>query len=114
MIDSNKRSAAVRDIGKAFGLAINFIASVIVLTVIGWLVDRWQNTAPTFLLVGLGVGLVVGFWQFVREAIKMGGRPAGKSPPAAPRPTAPTEPDTRRRDVQDRPESASPPPPERP
>ena len=32
----------------------------------GWALDRWFGTRPVLLLVGLGLGLVVGFYRLGR------------------------------------------------
>ena len=42
-------------------------------TVIGLLIDRAAGTAPTFTLVGIGLGMVAGavaFWLRVRSALR--------------------------------------------
>jgi len=48
------------------------LAAVIVgLTLVGLWVDRRFGTGPTGLLIGAGLGIVGGFYNFIREALRM-------------------------------------------
>lgn len=38
---------------------------------LGWLFDRWRGTAPTGLMVGSIIGIVVGLVSLVRGALKL-------------------------------------------
>jgi ATP synthase protein I len=38
---------------------------------VGWLLDRWLETAPWLLISGLVLGAVVGFYQFVKLTSKL-------------------------------------------
>ena len=38
---------------------------------IGWLVDRWQGTAPRWMTIGGLVGLAIGMTGFVRSAFRL-------------------------------------------
>ena len=60
-----------RKSGLAYAAAINLFASVISLAGIGWLLDRWLETAPWLLVTGIVLGAVVGFYQFVRITSKL-------------------------------------------
>ena len=55
-----------RKSGLAYAAAINLFASVITLTGLGWVFDRWLETAPWLLVAGIVLGAVVGFYQFIR------------------------------------------------
>lgn len=59
-----------RKSGLAYAAGINLFASVIGLTGVGWLVDRWMETKPWFLLAGIVLGSVVGLYQFFRLSAK--------------------------------------------
>ena len=46
------------------------VGGVLVLGGLGYLVDKWQGTSPWFLLGGLLLGIVVGFYQLVKTAYR--------------------------------------------
>ena len=55
------------------GLGGLLAGSVVCFTGLGLLVDHQAGTAPTFALVGVGLGIVlgaVGFWLRVRSALR--------------------------------------------
>jgi F0F1-type ATP synthase assembly protein I len=60
-----------RKSGIAYAAAFNLIGSVIGLGGLGWLLDRWFETAPWLLVTGLVVGAVAGFYQFIRLTSKL-------------------------------------------
>ncbi len=63
--ETNRKSG----IAYAAGLALFF--SVVSLGGVGWLLDRWLGTAPWLLVVGLVLGAVTGFYQFIRLTSKL-------------------------------------------
>jgi F0F1-type ATP synthase assembly protein I len=55
------------------GLGGLLAGSVIVCTVLGYLLDRAFDTTPVFTLVGIALGMVagaIGFWARVRSALR--------------------------------------------
>lgn len=62
---------ANRKTGIAYAAAFNLFASVITLGGVGWLLDKWLGKAPWFLVGGLVVGAIVGFYQFIRLTSKL-------------------------------------------
>ncbi|MHC4127353.1 MAG: AtpZ/AtpI family protein [Planctomycetota bacterium] len=38
---------------------------------LGWLFDWWRGTAPTGLLVGAVIGIVVALWSLIRGGLKL-------------------------------------------
>ena len=52
--------------GPAAGASYTLIGAIILLGGIGFAVDRWRGTSPWFLLGGLALGLVVGFYELAR------------------------------------------------
>ncbi len=56
----------VRQSGPAMSASYSLIAAVILLGVLGYLIDKWQNSSPVFLLCGLLIGLVVGFYEIAK------------------------------------------------
>ena len=51
----------------AAGASYTLIGSIIVLGGIGYAIDRWQGTPPWFLLGGLLLGIVVGFYELAKS-----------------------------------------------
>lgn len=52
--------------GPAATASYTLIASVLILTLLGWYVDRIKETSPTGVLLGLGLGLLSGFYHLAR------------------------------------------------
>lgn len=53
----------IRRAGPAATASYSLIGALLLLGGAGLFVDRWQGTTPWGVLVGLGLGLVVGFYQ---------------------------------------------------
>ena len=62
---------ANRKTGIAYAAAFNLFASVISLGGGGWLFDKWLGKSPWFLVGGLVLGAIVGFYQFIRLTSKL-------------------------------------------
>jgi F0F1-type ATP synthase assembly protein I len=52
--------------GPAAGASYTLIGAIIVLGGIGYALDVWRGTSPWFLLAGLLLGLVIGFWELAK------------------------------------------------
>ena len=63
----------VRRSGPAAAASYGLIGAIILFGGIGYAVDRWQGTEPRFLLGGLLLGLIVGFYELAMMVF--GGRP---------------------------------------
>ena len=63
--DINRKS------GIAYAAAISLFASVVAGLIVGWLLDRWLGTSPWLLVVGLLLGAVAGFYEFIRSTSKL-------------------------------------------
>lgn len=57
--------------GWLYATAINFAATVAVLTGLGYLLDRWLKTEPWCLISGLVLGLVGGTIKFIRDGLAL-------------------------------------------
>lgn len=57
--------------GIAYAAGLSFFVSVAFLCGVGWLLDRWLETAPWLMISGLVLGAVVGFYQFVKLTSKL-------------------------------------------
>ena len=66
-----EKEETVRKSGIAYAAAFTLFMSVAVMTGLGWMLDRWLGTAPWFLVVGLVLGAIAGFYQFVRQTSKL-------------------------------------------
>jgi hypothetical protein len=58
--------AAVRSAGPIIGASYTLIGAILLLGGLGYLADRWLGTEPWLLLLGLLLGLVVGFYELAR------------------------------------------------
>jgi ATP synthase protein I len=63
--DANRKS------GIAYGAGLVLFSSVISFCGAGWLLDRWLGTKPWLLVIGLVLGAVAGFYQFIRLTSKL-------------------------------------------
>jgi len=54
--------------GPAAGASYTLIGAIILLGGIGYAVDRWLDASPWFLMTGLGLGIVVGFYELIKVA----------------------------------------------
>ena len=54
--------------GAAAGASYTLVGGIILLGGIGYAVDRWWGTAPWGLVIGLALGIVVGFYELIRTA----------------------------------------------
>ena len=61
----------VRRSGPAATAGYTLIGAILLLGGVGYLVDQWAGTTPWFLLTGLLVGLVVGFYQLAKTVWKI-------------------------------------------
>lgn len=71
---------------RAWTVALNIVYGTIAFGVVGFAVDYFTNTTPWGLVTGLILGLVVGTYRFIREAMALSaaapGRPPRSGPPA--------------------------------
>ncbi len=54
--------------GPVAGASYSLIGAILLLGGIGYSVDRWRGTEPWGVLVGLALGIVVGFYELVKVA----------------------------------------------
>jgi len=69
-------------------MGTEFAASIVGMALIGWLIDRWQGTAPWGVGIGVGFGIIGGGLNFFRAAMKLN-RDAAARYKAAHRPPDP-------------------------
>lgn len=56
--------------GPAAGASYTLVGAILLLGGIGYAADYWRGTSPWFLLGGLLLGLVVGFYELARTVWK--------------------------------------------
>ena len=71
MTDQEDKEEVNRKSGLAYAAAFSLFASVVSCLIVGWLLDRWLNTAPWLLVVGIIVGAAAGFYELIRTTSKL-------------------------------------------
>ena len=56
----------IRQAGPAAAASYTLIGAILLLGGAGYAVDRWQGTEPWGVLVGLVIGLVIGFYEMAK------------------------------------------------
>ena len=56
----------IKQSGPAMGASYSLVAAVIIFGAIGYFIDKWQDTSPIFLLIGLMIGIIVGFYEIAK------------------------------------------------
>jgi len=80
MEDKGKESASARSIkslqdnvtraAPAMAAAYGLVGAIVLFGAIGYALDRWRGTAPWFLLAGLVLGVVVGFYELIKATYR--------------------------------------------
>ena len=63
--------------GTGFRVASELGAGILVGAILGWLIDKWAGTGPWGMLVFLFLGVIAGFWNVYKLAV----RPTGDEKP---------------------------------
>ena len=56
--------------GPVAAASYTLVGGIILLGGIGYAVDRWWGTAPWGLVIGLALGIVVGFYEIIRVSLQ--------------------------------------------
>lgn len=56
---------------RAYGIAMELAFSIIGMTILGWLIDRWANSTPLWTLIGAAMGAFGGFYNFLKKALAL-------------------------------------------
>jgi F0F1-type ATP synthase assembly protein I len=62
-----KGAQALVGVVKGWAMALDFVFSIIAAWLIGFLIDRWQGTAPWGSLIGLALGLTGALVRIMRQ-----------------------------------------------
>ena len=54
----------------AMAASYSLVGAILLLGALGYAVDRWRGTSPWFLLSGLVLGVVVGFYELIKATKK--------------------------------------------
>ena len=54
----------------AMAAAYGLIGAIFLFAAIGYTLDKWQGTSPWFLLSGLALGIVVGFYELIKATYR--------------------------------------------
>ena len=76
-MEKNRRSYSIARAAQSFqdnvvrsgavaGASYTLVGAIILLGGIGYAIDAWQDTAPWFLVSGLALGIVVGFYELIK------------------------------------------------
>jgi ATP synthase protein I len=60
----------VTSAGPVAAASYTLVGGILLLGGIGYAVDRWWGTGPWGLLIGLGLGIVVGFYEIIRVSLR--------------------------------------------
>lgn len=75
LMDDKKKqedeSKEIRKSGMAYAAAISLFITVVVFLGIGWLIDRWLDKSPLFLVIGIVLGSAIGLYEFYRITMKI-------------------------------------------
>ncbi len=79
MTDTKKKQSvgaslgeAYRQLGPYMGLGTELAASVAGMLLLGYFLDKLLKTSPWLLLTGAAVGMIGGFYNFIREVQRLG------------------------------------------
>ena len=54
----------------AMAAAYGLVGAIFLFAAIGYAVDKWRGTSPWFLVAGLVLGVVVGFYELIKATYK--------------------------------------------
>ncbi|MDP6499561.1 MAG: AtpZ/AtpI family protein [Candidatus Marinimicrobia bacterium] len=60
----------VRQSGPAAAASYTLLAAVLFLGALGYFLDQFFNTSPLWLLIGLSLGIVIGFYELAKTVFK--------------------------------------------
>jgi len=56
----------VKESGPAASASYTLLASILICTLLGWYIDSSRGTKPIGILMGLGIGLISGFYHLAK------------------------------------------------
>lgn len=80
-----RRESRFPGLARYASLGFELAAAIVGFTLIGVWVDQWQQSFPLWTLIGAGLGIIGGFYNFIREALELS-RSTITKPPLITRP----------------------------
>lgn len=68
---AGEEQETTRRSGLAYAAGLSIFFSVLSFLLVGWLLDRWLETAPWMMVGGIVLGSAVGFYEFIRIISKI-------------------------------------------
>ena len=69
--NSKKNDKPTSNLGTAFKLSTELVATVVVGTIIGFILDSWFDTKPWLILIFFFVGVIAGIMNVIKSAKNM-------------------------------------------
>ncbi len=69
--DGQSPDQILRQVAPYLTMGIQLAAGIVIFFLIGWWLDTRYNTAPTFKLIGLGIGSIGGLIKFLKSVIEL-------------------------------------------
>ena len=70
-ITSEKEPPAPSNLGQAFKMSTELVSTVLVGTIIGFILDTWFDTKPWLIIIFFFVGVVAGITNVIKSAKKI-------------------------------------------
>jgi F0F1-type ATP synthase assembly protein I len=69
--EPESQAESTRKSGLAYGAVITLVGSILFFLAIGWAVDKFFQSSPWGIVIGILFGSIVGFYQFIRISSKL-------------------------------------------
>jgi len=66
----NQFQRFVRQAGPSAAAAYTLMGAILFLGGLGYFMDQYFNSSPMYLLIGLGLGIVIGFYELAKSVFK--------------------------------------------
>lgn len=67
--DKPPESSGLGDTARAWGIAMDFVATVIGMALLGYFADRYLKASPTWTIVGLCTGFAFALYKIIRRTL---------------------------------------------
>jgi len=56
----------IKQSGPAMGASYTLIGAILILGTLGYFIDKWRDSSPLFLILGLAIGIIIGFYEIAK------------------------------------------------